>query len=152
MSEVKAKQVLDLLGNGPLYLHVNNRERGAVLPRHLAAKSWLTLQIGWDLPVSIPDLAVTEKGIRGTLSFSGVGCLCIVPWDAIFAIHLVGAPAGLAWSENAPADIMDQLVKAAKTPEKVVRLDASKKPSGRKVGPSLAPKTTFLRVINGGKS
>lgn len=151
MSEVKAKQVLDLLGEGSVLIQVNHTIGAADLPKHLRGKDSITLKIGWDLTPSIPDLAVTERGIRGTMTFKGSMHLCVIPWCAIFAA--AGAnDSGFVWAENAPTSALLEAATRTARQMQVVRLDTSKKPSGRRVGPSLAPKTTFLRVINGGKS
>jgi hypothetical protein len=46
-----------------------------------------TLRYGLDMAKPIPDLEITDEGIRATLSFSCEPCKTFVPWDAVAAIE-----------------------------------------------------------------
>lgn len=45
-------------------------------------------EYGLDMPISIPDLKVTDKGIEATLSIQRTPYLTFVPWEAV--IDLAG--------------------------------------------------------------
>lgn len=47
------------------------------------SKRRLVLEYGIDLPKPIPDLEVTEKGIKATLSFACNPEATFVPWEAV---------------------------------------------------------------------
>lgn len=66
---------------------------GVVLPEGIAGAHGITgLDIGLNLSTPIPDLAIDENGIRGTLSFSRVPFYIKVPWESIAGIKLLGEP------------------------------------------------------------
>jgi hypothetical protein len=62
----------------------------------------LCLQIGYDLPVPIPDLTIDDTGVRATLSFRREPFLCSVPWAAIYLI-VDAESRGMLWEEDVPA-------------------------------------------------
>lgn len=79
-----ADQILTL--DNSLFIHVKVNTPGVLVPQSLQKKSYVVLQVGFDMPVPIPDLRVTEEGVSGTLSFRGVPFFCVVPWDAVSAL------------------------------------------------------------------
>lgn len=58
-----------------------------ILPTHLYDEDYAILQIGYDMPVPIPDLRITSEGFAATLSFKGKPFHCYVPWENVFAIQ-----------------------------------------------------------------
>jgi stringent starvation protein B len=74
-----------LLRSSWAYLHVDGRADGVELPEWLREPA-VKLQIGYDMPLPIPDLAIDDEGVRATLSFQRTPHLCRIPWRAIFAI------------------------------------------------------------------
>ena len=75
-----------LLSQGSLFVHLDPRMDGVVVPKWYRAEPQLVLQIGFDMPVPIPDLQVDSEGIYGTLSFNRSPFTCNVQWDAVFAL------------------------------------------------------------------
>ena len=73
-----------------LHLYAN----GATLPPHLSGE--IALDIGYGLPVPIPDLVVDEYGVAGTLSFGGHPCWCAVPWTCIYGM-MAPDRSGVVW-------------------------------------------------------
>ncbi len=99
-----------LLLRGSVFVHLDPRRPGVLVPARLRNQAQVVLQIGLDMPVPIPDLRVDEEGIFGTLSFKGIPFSCFVPWVAVFA--LVGEDAkGMVWSKEMPAEIATALVR-----------------------------------------
>jgi hypothetical protein len=50
----------------------------------------VVLKYGLDMAKPIPDLEITDEGIRATLSFSNEPIKTFVPWDAVAGIEGVG--------------------------------------------------------------
>ena len=59
----------------------------AVIPEDDAA---VLINVGHDMQIPSLDLCITDKGIRGTLSFGRTPCMCHFPWDSIVAIGAYG--------------------------------------------------------------
>jgi hypothetical protein len=95
-----------ILGRSPLYVHFDPRRTGVIAPAHLCHDAHLTLQFGYNMPIAIPDMAVNDDGIEGTLSF-GSTCgmyYCAVPWGAVFTLADVDYQ-GISWPDSMPADL-----------------------------------------------
>lgn len=89
---------------GTVFLHLDPRKDGVVVPEWLRKQPQLVLQIGLDMPIQIPDLRVDDTGVTGSLSFNRSPCLCAVAWDAVFAV--VGEDGrGMVWPESMPSEI-----------------------------------------------
>lgn len=93
-----------LLLRGAVYLHLDPRVEGVVVPRWLGKQPQLVLQIGLDLAVPIPDLRVDGQGVSGTLSFNRSPFRCVVPWSAIFGISDEQGR-GMVWPNSLPAEL-----------------------------------------------
>ena len=101
-----------LLRKGSLFIHLDPRVTDVVVPPWLRHQAQLVLQVGYDMPIPIPDLRVDEAGISGTLSFSRTPFLCSVPWNSIFA--LVGDEGrGMVWPESMPPEIVAEVEREA---------------------------------------
>lgn len=97
-----------LLRNGTLFVHLDPRLPGVMVPPWLRYQPQLVLQIGYDMSIPIDDLRVDSVGIYGTLSFSRTPFTCAVPWDAVFA--LVGDEGrGLVWPDSMPPEIASEV-------------------------------------------
>jgi stringent starvation protein B len=100
-----------LLEAGAVLVHVDSRREGVQVPVEHAGQAKLVLRFGHALTPPIPDLAVDDDGVRGTLTFRGRPFLCQLPWGAIYA--LVGDDGrGLIWPEDVPAEVRDELGRA----------------------------------------
>lgn len=60
--------------------------RRSVVPSYLRERATVTFQVGYDMPVPIPDLTVNDVGVMGTLSFHGNPFHCMVVWDDVWAL------------------------------------------------------------------
>jgi hypothetical protein len=101
-----------LLRKGSLFVHLDPRASDVFVPPWLRHQAQLVLQVGFDMPIPIPDLRVDEDGVFGTLSFSRNPFTCAVPWHAVFA--LVGDEGrGMVWPESMPPEIAAEVEREA---------------------------------------
>lgn len=148
-----------LLLRGSVFVHLDPRRSGVLVPARLRSQAQVVLQVGLDMPVPIPDLRVDEEGIFGTLSFKGIPFTCFVPWNAVFA--LVGEDAkGMVWSKEMPEEVASALVREARREPgqvaRLVRLDEFRArdsrpsmvvPKRRSERPPSWDRPTYLRVV-----
>lgn len=101
----KKKDVLEaLLSDSNVFLHLDPRRDGVVVPRWFQNQPELTLQVGLNMPVPIRDLEIDDNGVSCTLSFSRTPFWCSLPWSAIFAIVSEPDRRGGIWPEDVPPD------------------------------------------------
>lgn len=85
------QQLLD--ANRSVFVRLHPRAEGVAVPPWLTHQDCLTLQIGYQMAVPIPDLILSSVCWTGTLSFSRTPYLCVVPWTAVY--EMVGESKGL---------------------------------------------------------
>lgn len=101
-----------LLTRGSVFVHLDPREASVVVPQWYRTEPQLVLQVGFNMPVPIPDLRVDENGIYGTLSFNRSPFTCSVDWDAVFA--LAGDDGrGMVWPDSVPYEISQEIEREA---------------------------------------
>jgi len=101
-----------LLAQGSLFVHLDPRIGTVRVPEWYRSEPQLVLQIGFDMPVPIPDLQVDDDGIYGTLSFNRSPFTCVVQWDAVFA--LAGDDGrGMVWPDSMPDEISQEIEREA---------------------------------------
>ena len=124
----KQAVALDLLERTSVFVHLDPRRPGVIVPQGFLKQPQLVLQIGLNMAIAIPDLNVGEEGISCTLSFNKRPHFCSLPWSSIYA--LIGEQGGgMVWPEDVPPEVVSQQ-----------RAAARKDPRPRKPG---------LRAING---
>lgn len=124
----KQAVALDLLERTSVFVHLDPRRPGVIVPQSFLKQPQLVLQIGLNMAIAIPDLNVGEEGISCTLSFNKRPHFCSLPWSSIYA--LIGEQGGgMVWPEDVPPEVVSQQ-----------RAAARKEPKPRKPG---------LRAING---
>jgi hypothetical protein len=102
-----------LLLKGTLFVHLDPRSDQVMVPPCFKRQPQLVLQIGLDMPVSIPDLRVDDIGVFGTLSFHREPFTCSVPWESVFA--LVGDDGrGMVWPGSMPREIAAEIEREAR--------------------------------------
>lgn len=100
----KKDVALALLEGPSVYVHLDPRRDGVVVPKRFTTQPQLVLQIGLNMAVPIRDLDVTNDGITCTLSFDRRPFWCSMPWSAVFA--LVGEDGrGMVWPEDVPPEL-----------------------------------------------
>jgi stringent starvation protein B len=113
-----------LLVRGHLFVHLDPRVAGVRVPEYLQRQPQLVLQVGFDMPVPVPDLRVEREGLGATLSFQRTPFPCWVPWRAVFALLDEGGQ-GVLWPESLPAEI------AAEVSAEMDRSGRAKEPAPR---------------------
>lgn len=94
-----------ILASGALYLELDARKPGVVVPPGYQQAGRLVLIVGYDLPQPIPDLAVDAAGVSGQLLFKMKRFSVQLPWDAVYG--LMNQDDDLSrWSEDVPADVI----------------------------------------------
>lgn len=127
-----------LLERGSLFIHLDPRVEGVVVPVYLRNQPQLVLQVGMNLVIPIPDLEVDEDGVYGTLSFNREPFYCRVPWGAVFG--MVGDDGmGVVWQEDFPAEVADDVAVAAERAERAARGPALRSIDGGAAEPTPDP-------------
>lgn len=104
-SPKKLTVALELLERASMFVHLDPRRPGVVVPRGFLKQAQLVLQIGLNMSIAIPDLDVGEAGIGCTLSFDKRPHFCRLPWPAVYA--LIGEQGGgMVWHEDVPPEVI----------------------------------------------
>jgi stringent starvation protein B len=98
-----------LLEERSVFVHVRGNHPKVVLPAKFKNSDHVVLQWGYELPVHIPDLKVTNKSLSGTLTFGGIPFHVDIPWEAVYAF-VTEAGMGRVFEEDVPESL--------KTPQK----------------------------------
>ena len=100
----KKDVALFLLQRSSVFVHLDPRSDDVIVPAGFKREPRLVLQVGHNMAVPIPDLAVSDDGWSGTLSFRRVPFRCVVPWTSVFA--MVGQDGqGVVWPEDVPPEL-----------------------------------------------
>ena len=103
----KKDVALALLERASVFVHLDPRGAGVVVPVQFKKQPRLVLQIGLNMAVPIPDLRLDDQGLSCTLSFNRSLFHC-VPWSGIFA--LVGEDGrGMVWPDDVPQEIAREM-------------------------------------------
>jgi stringent starvation protein B len=138
----KQAVALDLLERTSVFVHLDPRRPGVIVPQGFLKQPQLVLQIGLNMAIAIPDLEVGDEGISCTLSFNKRPHFCRLPWSAIYA--LIGeSGGGMVWPEDVPPEVVSQQRAAAKKDTKPRRpgLRAISGDSADRNGDEEAPST-----------
>lgn len=103
VAAAKQAAVLELLAGGSAFVVLDPRRPGVEVPEYLRGGPDLVLELGYDMAVPIPDLAVDERGIVATLSFNQAPYRCVIPWASVYVVH-DGQARGLQFPEDTPPD------------------------------------------------
>jgi stringent starvation protein B len=77
---------IEILKTGSLFVHVKAQIEGVIVPSNLKKRDFVVLQVGYNMPVPIPDLEIASEGVSGTLAFKGVPFWCDIPWASVVAL------------------------------------------------------------------
>jgi stringent starvation protein B len=150
----KQERLLAALDRGMVMIHLDARRPGVRVPQSVGEESHLRLNLSYRFDP--PDLAVTEWGVRATLSFSGRRFTVAVPWSALFAITSHASKEFWLYPDDMPPELLQQaMVPEGKDeaepgpqarPRPALReLDGEK--SGTEEGPSTPRARGHLRLI-----
>lgn len=140
MKPDKQTVMLELLKEAWVYVHIDPRREGVVLPEFLREEPRVVLQYGYNMPVPIYDLTVDERGIGATLSFRRVAQPTFIPWSAVFALT-DGEKHGMVWEEDIPHELLKEAAAPAKptaVPAAPTLAPAPNKPASISALPSVA--------------
>lgn len=126
----KKEVALALLERSSVYVHLDPRRPGVVVPQWFKKQERLTLQIGLNMPVPIPDLRLDDEGMSCTLSFNRSPFYCVIPWSAIFALA-DETQRGMVWPEDIPEELANPALNRPK-PEVVRPRRADSEQAGDK--------------------
>ncbi len=101
----KREAFLAFLQEGWVSVHLDARRLGVDVPKNLRSEPRLVLQYGRDMPLPIPDLEVSEAGVRATLSFARTPQATMVPWSAIYIIACTDGR-GVLYQEDIPEELL----------------------------------------------
>lgn len=136
----KHELMLKLLEHGSVFMHLDPRREGVVVPLHFRSQSQLVLQIGLNFPIPIRDLEIDAEGVRCTLSFNRQPFYCIVPWSGVYA--LVGEDGQVTvWPSELPPELM-QPNEAAPAPTAGTQAVRSRKPKDKSTSTKKPPRST----------
>jgi len=122
----KKEVALALLEGPSVFVHLDPRRPGVIVPKWFMGQPQLVLQVGLNMAIPIPDLKVDDDGLTCTLSFNRAPFWCNLPWSAIYA--LVGEDGrGMIWPNDVPPEVSLQMQKAAAPAGKA----AQKKPRAK---------------------
>lgn len=120
----KRELVEELLGAGPVLVHVDARDETARVPERFRDDPKLVLRFGYGLTPAIIDLSVDDEAISGTLTFGGVPFRCILPWCAVYAAVSEVDQKGMVWPDDVPAPVVEQLAAQTRAPGAPVEMSA----------------------------
>lgn len=141
----KRDLVEDLLGSGPVLVHVDARESGVSVPERFHGDPKLVLRFGYGLTPAIIDLSVDDEAISGTLTFSGVPHRCVLPWDAVYAVVSEVDQKGMVWPDDVPGAVVQELTGACEDADEADEPAAS---GGTSDAPSAAKKRgSHLKLV-----
>lgn len=100
----KKDVMLALLEQSGVFVHLDPRIQGVVVPDGFRRQPELVLQFGLNMAVPIKDLEVDDEAVSGTLSFARRPFWVKVPWAAIYALVSDEDQRGMVWPEDAPRE------------------------------------------------
>ena len=105
-NNLKCEALQLLIRHSPyVFVVVNTQARGVRMPEGLDPV--VTVQIGNELAVPIPDIQLDERGLTMTLSFNRANHPCYMPWASIIGARTAGGEvmvgfAGVEAEEDKP--------------------------------------------------
>lgn len=107
-TQEKKKRLLESLEKGMAQVHLDARRPFVAVPERFKDQPQLVLNISYRFDP--PDLAVSDWGVRETLSFGGERYTCGIPWSAIFALASVVTREFWMYPDDMPAEVMANAV------------------------------------------
>lgn len=105
----KRELIEELLGKGPILVHIDARHALAQVPERFGGDPKLVLRFGYELSPAIIDLSIDDDGIYGTLTFGGIPCRCVLPWGCVYSVVSETDQKGMVWPEDVPDCVVDAL-------------------------------------------
>ena len=128
-SPEKKQTLLAFLARGVAMVHLDARRPGVLVPEQFKSDAHLRLNLSYRY--GLPDFEVGDEQVTATLSFSGRPFLCVLPWDAVFAVTSSGTAEGQVWPEDLPTDADRAFAQRQPVPKPRPQLVAVGEESGR---------------------
>lgn len=142
----KKEALLALLDRGLTMIHLDARRDGVQVPPSYASDPHLRLNLSYRF--GLADLEIDDEGVRATLSFSGSGFYCRIPWSAIFAMTQDGGERGWLWPADLPPELLSSLEPERAEQAPGLRLvPAPEGPGPDAEGPPEPPRRPTLRLV-----
>jgi stringent starvation protein B len=106
--------VLECLEKGMTQIHLDARRPGVLVPEKFKNDHHLVLNISYRFDP--PDLAVSEWGVRQTLSFGGSRFTIAVPWEALYAVASLATREFSMFPDDMPPELADSATEKATLP------------------------------------
>jgi len=103
----KQEQLRKLLERGSVFVHLDPRREGVIVPDWLSHKPQLVLQLGRNFAIPIPDLEIDAYGVSCTLSFNRAPFHCTLPWSGIYALVAENGEVTV-WPSELPAELVPE--------------------------------------------
>lgn len=120
--EEKKRRLSDALERGVGQLHVDARRPGVLVPERFAHDFHLVLNFSHHFAVD--DLALSDWGVRQSLSFGGVRTKVGIPWSAIYAVSALATKEFWLFPRDMPPEMLEGAV------ERQTEVTAGAAPSG----------------------
>jgi stringent starvation protein B len=135
----KKQRLLSALEQGLTQIHLDARRPGVLVPDRYRSDHHLVLNLSYRFEP--PDLAVSDWGVRQTLSFGGSRFTVAAPWSAVYAV------ASLVTREfwMFPDDMPDELAESAV--ERVGEADLVPSASSSAPVPVPSPRAVLREVV-----
>jgi stringent starvation protein B len=153
----KQSQLLECLEKGMTMIHLDARRPGVLVPEKFKGDHQLMLNLSYRFDP--PDLAVSDWGVRQTLSFGGSRFTVAIPWSAVYAVASMVTREVFMFPEDMPEEVVGAATEKAQLPPTQAETDAPKTRAVlREVerpgddtepppDPPTAPKRGHLRVV-----
>jgi stringent starvation protein B len=103
----KKERLLAALDQGMTMVHLDARRPGVLVPVHLKEEHHLLLNLSYRFEPH--DLAVSDWGIRSTLTFSSKKFTVAIPWSAIYGVASHVTKDFWMYPEDLPPELVDRL-------------------------------------------
>jgi stringent starvation protein B len=134
----KHELMLKLLEHSSVFMHLDPRREGVVVPLHFRSNPQLVLQIGLNFPIPSRDLKIDATGVRCTLSFNRQPFYCIVPWSSVYALVDEDGQVTV-WPSELPPELMQPNEAPTAAGTQAVR---SRKPKDKSTSTKKPPRTS----------
>lgn len=125
-----------LLEKSSVFVHLDPRKEGVVVPPWFRKQPQLVLQVGYQMNVPIPDLTVGDDALTGTLSFSRSPFACTIPWSSVFALVSGEDARGMVWPPDVPPEVASQMQAQKPAAAEAPAKPAKKPRASRKAQPA----------------
>lgn len=116
--------------------------KNTVVPSHLTDIE-VCLSIGYNMPVSIPDLSITETEVSGTLSFRGTPFFCRIALEDVHAVSDPNTNRRIEFNVPYQLEAVNRMVSRSTTRQPIQ--------AGRSKKETISCDQPRLRLIRGGK-